>query len=167
MEDPVGWTALVLLFLIALVPIAVFVGRHALRKWRRDIRREILGLGNGPRFRCVDAMCHAAWSGGTLRRARLERALEIARGSTDMNFTADHLREAATRCDRIIRPVNFRWMREGLNRDEKMAIFNAATSVSLADGPLDSGDRTFLRHLTRGLGLDRRELRDLSRLIEG
>lgn len=136
-----------------------------LRLARRDARRQVTGLRNGPRFRAVDAMCHAVWNGRRIDEARLSRALQIARDTTDMDFTRAHLREVASRADRIILSTNFYWMRDGLTRPERMVIFNAAVSVLLADGPLVRADRTFLRRLARGLGLRQADLRDLARLV--
>lgn len=148
------------LTVIALVLLVV----HRLRIARRHARVAISGLKNGPRFRVVDAMCHALWRSHKINESRLSRALEIARDTTDMNFTKDHLREIAQRADRLIIPTNFYWMRDGLTGPERMVIFNATVSVLLADGPLLRADRAFLRTLARGLGLGRKELRDLAHL---
>ncbi|WP_298436719.1 hypothetical protein [uncultured Jannaschia sp.] len=149
---------------IAVAAVAVMIGDR-LRRRRRDMRQAILGLGNGPRFRAVDAICHAVWKGRKIEGERLKRALEIARATTDMDYTADHIREAAARADRVHLPLSFRWMREGLTDAEKMVIFNSTLSVLLADAPLTHADRAFLGRLTRGLGLKRRHLRNLGRLL--
>ncbi|WP_179378216.1 hypothetical protein [Jannaschia marina] len=149
---------------LAVTAAFLLVG-HRMRRRRRALRLEIAGLRNGPRFSAVDAMCHAVWKGRTIEAARLARALEIARDTTEMDFTASHLREIARRADRLILPTNFYWMRDGLTRPERMVIFNATVSVLLADGPLTRADRAFLRTLTRGLGLRQDDLRDLARLV--
>lgn len=150
---------------LAVIAIVLLVG-HRMRLRRRAIRTEILGLPNGgPRFRVVDAMVHAVWMGRKINEDRLKRALEVARDTTNMDYTLDHMREAAMRADRIIIPLNFHWMRDGLSRDEKMVIFNATVSVLLADGPMTRSDRAFLRTLTNGLGLHWSDLRHLARLV--
>lgn len=149
---------------VAVIAVVLLVG-HRLRLTRRRARLGIAGLKNGPRFRVVDAMCHAVWKSHKIDEARLSRALEIARDTTEMNFTKNHLREMALRADRLIIPTNFYWMRDGLTGTERMVIFNATVSVLLADGPLTRSDRAFLRTLARGLGLGRKELRDLAHLI--
>ncbi|WGH80098.1 hypothetical protein [Jannaschia ovalis] len=149
---------------VSIIALILTVARR-LRLRRRDMRRTVLGLSNGPRFRAVDAMCHAVWKGRGIHPKRLKRALEIARSLTDMDFTEDHLREAAQRADRIIIPINFRWMRKGLTQGEKMVVFNAALSVLLAEAPLSPSDRAFLMVLARGLGLKRDQLRGLSALL--
>ncbi len=95
----------------------------------------------------------------------MKRALQIARDTTGMDFTSTHMREMAQRADRLIVPTNFDWMREDLNREEKLLIFNATLSVLLADGPMGRSDRVFLRTLARGLRLGRTDLRALARLI--
>lgn len=149
--------------ILAVIAIGLFVG-HRLRLKRRAARLGITGLRNGPRFRVVDAMCHAVWKGRKIDETRLARTLEIARDATEMDFSIDHIREIALRVDRLIVPTNFYWMREGLTVDEKMVIFNATVSVLLADGPLMRSDRAFLRTLARGLGLGRKQLRHLTHL---
>ncbi|MEM9796165.1 MAG: hypothetical protein AAF919_06730 [Pseudomonadota bacterium] len=136
-----------------------------LRKRRRGVRQRILDLGGGARFRVVDAMCHAVWRGRAMDQNRLTRALEIARSTTDRAYTIDHIRETADRADRLILPMNFNWMRDGLTTREKMVVVNAAVSVLLADGPLTTTDRRFAAILVRGLGLSRHDLRDLARLM--
>lgn len=149
--------------ILVVIAVVLLIG-HRLRLNRRVARLGIAGLRNGPRFRVVDAMCHAVWKGRKINETRLARALEIARGATDMDFSIDHIREIALRADRLIIPTNFYWMRDGLTVDEKMVIFNAALSVLLADGPLMRSDRAFLRTLARGLGLGRKQLRHLTHL---
>lgn len=151
---------------IVVAATAVMIGNR-LRRRRRAMRQEILGLGSGPRFRAVDAICHAVWKGRKIEGERLKRALEIARATTDMDYTRDHIRETAARADRVHLPLSFRWMREGLTEAEKMVIFNATLSVLLADAPLTHADRAFLGRLTRGLGLKRRHLRSLGQLLPG
>ncbi len=156
----VSAVALVLLCAVLLI----FVWEKARRK-RRMLRQRITGLANGPRFRAVDAMLHAAWKSGRIDEERLRRAHGIARDMTEMEFTMPQMREAASRTDRLILPTNFLWMREGVGTEEKLVIFNATVSVLLADGPLSRMDRGFLRALTRGLGLRSRDLRDLRHLV--
>ncbi|MCK0168171.1 hypothetical protein MWU52_11455 [Jannaschia sp. S6380] len=159
---PVVPILLVVLFAAALA-VAI---RHKLRLRRRQMRQKILGLPIGPRFLVVDAMCHALIRSGRVDPDHLARAHQIARDTTGMDFTKDHLREAAHRADRVLLPMDFRWMRAGLTREEKLVIFNATASVLLVDGPLKRSDRRFLRVLVRGLGVGRRELRRLSRMID-
>lgn len=149
--------------IFAVIAVVLLIG-HRLRLRRRAARLKIAGLRNGARFRVVDAMCHAVWKGRKIDETRLARALEIARGATEMDFSIDHMREIALRVDRLIIPTNFYWMRDGLTVDEKMVIFNATVSVLLADGPLMRSDRAFLRTLARGLGLGRKQLRHLTHL---
>lgn len=135
------------------------------RRQRRGLRREIVGLTQGPRFNVVDAMAHCVWRAGKIDDTRLERALEIARNTTEMDYRDEHLREAALRADRFIGPMTFWHMREGMTRGERMVVFNSALSVLLADGPLTPGDRSMLKSLSRGLRLRRADLRDLGKLI--
>ncbi|CTQ31366.1 hypothetical protein JAN5088_00122 [Jannaschia rubra] len=154
------WTA-------AFLPVAL-VGVLAiwrLRRRRRALRRRITGLPDGPRFRMVDAMCHAVWAERRIDPERLRRAADIARDTTGMDFHPDRLRDAAMRVDRGGPPPGFRWMRHGLTPAEKMVIFNATISVLLADGPLSSADRKFLRRLVRGLGIPSDDLGDLNRVL--
>ncbi|SDZ42167.1 hypothetical protein SAMN05444004_1148 [Jannaschia faecimaris] len=149
---------------LAVIAIVLLVA-HRLRLHRRATRVAISGLRNGPRFRVVDAMCHAIWKASKIDETRLARALEIARNTTEMDFTKEHLREIAIRADRVIVPTNFLWMRDGLTASERMVIFNASVSVLLAGGPLSRSDRAFLRTVARGLGLGHKDLRDLAALI--
>lgn len=155
----------VVLGVLLVLALAIAV-HHRMRRRRRQIRQEILGLANGPRFRVVDAMCHSLMRKGRIDPDRLARAHEIARGTTGMDFSREHLREVARRADRVLLPTDFRWMRAGLTREEKMVIFNAVAAVLLVDGPLDRTDRRFLRVLVRGLGVGRRELRRLGDMID-
>ncbi|MEM8825031.1 MAG: hypothetical protein AAGF30_15595 [Pseudomonadota bacterium] len=157
----------VILFSVAGVVclIALAIAYHRLRLRRRMIRQGISGLGNGPRFRLVDAVCHAVWQRGKVDERRLKRALEIARDVTDMNYDDVHIRELVHRADRLLLPFNFRWMRADLSQDEKLVIFNAAASVMLASGRLSLSDQRLLRSLSRGLGLKASDLRDLSRVM--
>ncbi len=113
----------------------------------------------------VDAMCHAVWAERRIDPERLRRAADIARDTIGMDFQPDRLREAAMRVDRGGLPPGFRWMRHGLTPAEKMVIFNATISVLLADGPLSSADRKFLRRLVRGLGVPSDDLGDLNRVL--
>lgn len=140
--------------------------RHRMRLRRRALRQEISGLANGPRFRMVDIVSHASWRGRTLDEVRLKRALDVARDVTDMDYEIAHLREVALRADRFILPFNFWWMRADLNRDEKLVLFNAATSVMVASGRLSRADQRFLGVLSRSLGLKRSDLRDLARIVK-
>lgn len=149
---------------LAVIALVLFFG-HKMRLQRRAIRQVILGLPNGARFRVVDAMVHCVWNTRKINPERLNRAVEIARNTTNMDYTKEHLREAALRADRLIIPTNFRYMGEGLSHAEKMVVFNSAVSVMLADGPLTQGDRSMLKVLARGLRLRRHELRQLSKLI--
>lgn len=149
---------------LAVAAIVLLVA-HRLRLKRRAARVQITGLRNGPRFRVVDAMCHAVWKGRKIDEARLARTLEIARDTTNMDFTIDHMREVALRADRLIIPANFHWMREGLKPEEKLVVFNTTVSVLLADGPLTRSDRAFLRTVARGLRLGRKQLRHLAHLV--
>jgi hypothetical protein len=96
---------------------------------------------------------------------RVGRAVEIARKATGLDFTADHMRELAARADRLILPLSFWWMREGMSAEDRMRAFNAAVSVMVASGRLSQADRTLLRHLGRGLGLRRADLRELAPLV--
>ncbi|MEM7488322.1 MAG: hypothetical protein AAF390_04265 [Pseudomonadota bacterium] len=144
--------------------VLAFVVQRRLRLRRRALRREVSGLAEGARFRLVDAICHAVWRGGSIDADRLSRALEIARNATDMDYDKAHLKEVALRVDRWAIPFGFHWMRAGLDREEKLVIFNAAVSVMLASGRLSRADQRVLRRLSRGLGLRRADLRDLARL---
>ncbi|SFJ40038.1 hypothetical protein [Jannaschia pohangensis] len=150
---------------ITLILAATFVTLVTrFRRKRRIMRHELLELRNGPRFRMIDAMCHAARKANTISKPRLQRALEIARDATGKDYTLEQLNEVALLTDRVIVPTNFFWMRDGLNKGEKMVVFNSTASVLLADGPLTRSERTFLRILTRGLGLTEDDLRHLSSL---
>ncbi|GIT91312.1 hypothetical protein JANAI62_17680 [Jannaschia pagri] len=138
---------------------------HKLRLRRRALRREILGLPDGVRFRVADAIVHCVWRSRKIDGERLKRAVEVARNTTNMDYSADHLREAAVRADRVIIPTNFLYMAADLTQKEKLVVFNAAVSVLLADGPLTMHDRNMLKFLAAGLRLRRHELRDLRHLI--
>ncbi|WP_146204792.1 hypothetical protein [Jannaschia seohaensis] len=135
------------------------------RAQRRELRREVLGLPEGPRFNVVDAMVHCVWRGNEIDEKRLERALQIARATTEMDYSEAHIREAALRADRLIGPGSFWHLRDGMTRGERMVVFNAALSVLLEDGPLTPGDRSMLKSLSRGLRLGREDLRYLGKLI--
>ena len=146
--------------------LAAHLIRERLRTRRREMRREISGLGNGPRFRVVDAMTHALMPERHLSQPRLARAVEIARDTTDMGYTKDHLTEMAARSDYLILPWDFRWMRDGLDLSEKLVIFNSVAAVMLADGSIVRRDRRLLRAIASGLRLKARDLRHLAHLIE-
>ncbi|TFL18347.1 hypothetical protein [Jannaschia formosa] len=150
--------------MLTLIAVTLIVVRLS-RGQRRELRREVLGLSEGPRFAVVDAMVHCVWRGGEINEDRLARALQIAREAIGMDFSEAHLREAALRADRLIGPGTFWHMRDGMTRGERMVVFNAALSVLLEDGPLTPGDRAMLKSLSRGLRLRRDDLRDLGRLI--
>lgn len=160
-----NWSAVVLTSL-GLVVLAAYFVRRRLRLRRRDVRRGITGLRNGARFRAVDAMAHALSRNRVISEARLARAVEIARDTTEMDFTADHLAEMAARADKFILPGDFRWMREGLDKAEKLVIFNSVAAVMLADRPILRRDRGLLRAIASGLGLKSEDLRDLIYLTE-
>ncbi|UWQ18039.1 hypothetical protein [Jannaschia sp. M317] len=150
--------------LFALGAVAL-LATHRLRLRRRTLRREIMGLKDGPRFRVVDAMAHATWRKGKIDPDRLKRAHEVARNTTKMDFDIDHIREVAHRADRVIFPGTFHYLGDNLNEAEKLVVFNAAVSVMLASGPLSPIDRSHLKTMASGLRLRRSDLRDLRKLI--
>ena len=150
--------------LLVMFAIVMILSR-AFSDQRREVRREILGLPDGPQFHAVDAMAHCVWRAGRIDLDRLKRALEIARNTTDMDYTIDHLHEVVMRVDRLVGPMSFHHMRDQMSPEARVVVFNAALSVLLADGPLSPGDRTILKTLARGLGLGRNELHDLSKLF--
>ncbi|MDB2407991.1 hypothetical protein N9W17_05695 [Jannaschia sp.] len=160
-----GYSLVATMGAVLTVVAVSFVVLRVSRGQRRGLRSDVLGLPGGARFNVVDAMVHCVWRGGEIDETRLDRALEISRGMTDMDFTEGHLREAALRADRLIGRGSFWHMRDGMTRGERMVVFNAALSVLLADGPLTPGDRLMLKALSQGLRLRRDDLRDLGKLI--
>lgn len=156
----VPWLAGAVVFIVVFSLVA-----QKLRLRRREMRRQITGLPNGARFRVVDAMVHCVWHARKIDKERLKRALELARNTTNMDYTLEHIREAAMRADRIIIPTNFMYLADGLTHAEKMVVFNSSVSVLLADGPLTMADRKLLKVLARGMRLRHRDLSYLGRLI--
>ena len=146
------------------VALAAMVHRR-MAKARHKSRIALLGVGRGQAFMLVDVLCHAIRKGRSIHPARLERALQIARDLTEMDYTEDHLREAARRADTIVTPLTFSWMRGALSDADRRRIFETTLAVMIEAGPLGHGDRAFLRTLTGAIGLRPEDTGDLGWLI--
>ena len=150
--------------LMLLGVLAVSTMRRAAKE-RHKARIEVLGIGRGHAFMLLDVLCHAIRKGGAVHPARLERALLIARDMTDIDYTEDHLREAAANADRFVTPMSFWWMRPALSEADRQRLFQTTLAVLLEAGPLTHADRTFLRTLTRAIGMRHAETGDLGWLL--
>ncbi|KIT14217.1 TerB family tellurite resistance protein [Jannaschia aquimarina] len=134
--------------------------RRGMRSRRRRIRREIMGLPDGPVFRLIDAMAHAAACDGDAAPEELEHILRVAREVTDLDYTADHISELVSRSER---PRSVGAMRrefaDGLTVAQGRLMLNAVLSVVAADGRMAGAEKRFVNRLTKALGFRRKEVR--------
>ena len=158
--DQLAWYLSAVAFFVLLTSVLVLYKRLVQRN--RLKRIAILGVGRAtPAFMMMDVLIHAIRKRGRVDPARLDRALQIARDLTEMDYADVHLREAARLADRVVTSLTFRWMRPRLDAQTRRRILEATVAVLLADGPLSPIDKAFLRKLTREIGMPRAELRDL------
>ncbi|MEL6586379.1 MAG: TerB family tellurite resistance protein [Pseudomonadota bacterium] len=140
--------------LIALGLGLLFGGlKFAMRAKRRDIRLQILGIGDGPVFQMIDVMCHAALADGKTDPSEVTAIRELARNLTGLDFQDLHITEMVSRADRLTKPRDFVQFGRGLDAQQRLTILDGALSVILADGTLSPPEEEFLKNLTLGMKL--------------
>lgn len=144
----------------ALILFAAFVRRRLAtggrprRSSKMEERMEVLGLPDGPVFRFIDAMLHAANADGRADPAEIayirEKAIEIAQ----LDYSAEHIEWAISNTDRLKSARDFARFGEGLTEPQARMVLRAALAVVAADGFMSSPERRFIAQLTRALELE-------------
>ncbi|MEM9796166.1 MAG: DUF533 domain-containing protein [Pseudomonadota bacterium] len=124
-----------------------------MRKKRRDIRMQILSLEDGPVFRMIDMMCHAAIADGRIDPAEVDFIRGLARELTGLDYQDAHITEAIERADKFTKPADFKDVARGLNHRQRHMILDAALSVVAADGEMSKKEKVFIGAMTTAFGL--------------
>ena len=152
-----------LLGLGALILFSIVMGAASARRYktRSAERMEVLGLEDGPTFRFIDAMLHAANADG---RAQPEEIAYIKATATDvagLAYTDEHIEWAITHTDRFKHKRDFRRFGKGLNKDQKRAVLRGALAVVASDFHMSQSEKDFINGLTDGLGLGQRDVQEI------
>ncbi len=134
--------------------LAAFGGiATAMRGRRRSVRLEILGIEDGPVFKMIDAMCHAAKADGHCDPAEVAYIRDVARELTQLDFQDEHLEAVIERADKLGHAKDFQQFGKGLTPSQKSMILEGVLSVVLADGEMDRREKVFLDRMVIGIGL--------------
>lgn len=132
---------------------------------KRKLRQEILTLEDGPAFRMIDVMCHAAIADGKIDDAEVAYIRDVARELTGLDYSDAHIRETIRRADRLKRPEHLAAFAKGLTLQQRHLILQAALSVVAADGHMDRRENRFIGLLVKGFGLARDDLDQALRIL--
>lgn len=150
---PLGVAAL--LGLLVLRRLLSLVGR---RRPRAIDRMEVLGLEDGPTFRFIDLMLHAANADGRAQPEELAYIKEKAKAVSGLDYEDAHIEWAITHTDRIKSRRDFRRFGEGLSVEQKRVMLRGALAVLAADHHMSRTERGFVANLTQALGLLREDV---------
>ncbi|PWJ22249.1 TerB family tellurite resistance protein [Jannaschia seohaensis] len=144
--------------LLALLAVCLASVGLAVMRWRiRLVRMEILGLRDGPVFRMIDAMCHAAAASDRSGPDAVEHIRDLACELTGMDYTTAHIEAVIARADRLQKAGDHHRFGVGLSARQKTMLLEGVLSVVMADGRLSMAESRFCADLARGLGLARAE----------
>lgn len=153
MDVVTGFTiplAMACLALLALVS-RFFVGRPA--KSQAAERMEVLGLEDGPTFRFIDAMLHAANADGRVKREEIVYIREKATDLTGLDYADEHIEWAITHTDRFRKRKDFKRFGAGLTEDQKRVVLRGALAIVASDQHMSRAEKAFIERLTDGLNL--------------
>lgn len=124
-------------------------------------RMEVLGLEDGPTFRFIDAMLHAANADGEAQQEEVEfikaKAIEV----TGLAYTNEHISWAITHTDRFKRKADLERFGKGLTVDQKRMVLRAALAVVASDQHMSRSEKKFIELLTQGLKLGKNDLQEI------
>jgi len=167
--DPDGWTLALALhyargfFWPIIAPFFLFFATmdHRRRNRRTEIRRSTLALEEGPVFRFIDAMCHAAAVDGDVDPEEIRYITSVACQLTNRDYGTEHIEYVIAHCSHLRTIHEFRQFAKGLNRDQKLLIMRAVLAVIDADGRVSRAEKRFLRHMQKALRIRRRQMKAL------
>ena len=161
MQMATGFTWLI--GLGALILVAVIGGIASARRYRTQSaeRMEVLGLEDGPTFRFIDAMLHAANADGRAQKEEIDYIKATATDVAGLAYTDEHIEWAITHTDKCKRKRDFRRFGKGLNKDQKRAVLRGALAVVASDFHMSQVEKEFIGGLTDGLGLRPRDVQEI------
>ncbi len=150
-------------FWLYAVPIFLLISTLMTRrnKAKAETRREALALEPGPVFQFIDAMCHAAAIDGCADQSEISYITDVARDLTGRDYRDEHFEFAVFHCDKLRSAGQFRQFAIGLGVEQKQMIMRGVLSVVMADGTLEKSEKTFLKNMSKALGLRRKDVRAL------
>lgn len=128
------------------------------RRSRLEERMEVLGLPDGPVFRFIDAMLHAANADGRAQPEEVDYIRDKATEIAQLEYTPEHIEWAIGHTDRLRSPRDFQRFGRGLTPEQARVVLRAALAVVAADGSMSRAERRFIAQLTSGLMLDAQEV---------
>ena len=140
--------------------VAIGAAAAGLRGRRRRLRLEILGLEDGPAFRLIDMMCHAAIVDGDIDDAEVAHIRDVARDVAQRNYTDAHIREAILRADKLSRTQHFAKVGRTLTEAQRRLVLQCVLSVVAADGRMTVAEQRFVGALMGGFALEKAALDD-------
>lgn len=121
-------------------------------------RMEVLGLEEGPMFRFIDAMLHAANADGQAQQEEIAYIRAKATEVTGLAYTDEHIEWAITHTDKFKRKHEFKQFGLGLNVEQRRVVLRAALAVVASDSHMSQPEKDFISGLTSGLGLGQGDL---------
>ncbi|TFL18348.1 hypothetical protein [Jannaschia formosa] len=144
--------------LLILAAFGLVSAGMSLARWRmRLVRMEILGLQDGPVFRLLDAMCHAAALASPPDPDVVLHIRDLARELTGLDYTGAHIEAAIERTEPLRKPGDFHRFGVSLKPRQKAMLLEGVLSVVMVDGRLREAEARFCADMVRGLGLARSE----------
>lgn len=134
---------------------------------RRAVRQEIFGLGDGPVFRFLDAMCHAARADNRTEPEEVDYILGVARDLTGLDYTHAHIKEAIAQSQKSLDKAAFKRFGAGLNAEQRRMVMHGALTVVASDGSLSKAERKFVNGLATGLKLPQDDMDSLVSRVFG
>lgn len=150
-QGPVAFAALFLSFIL----LKLIFRRRTPRIVQRQ---EVLGLSNGPVFRFIDVMLHAANADGAPKPEEIAYIRAKATELTQLEYSDDHIAWAIERTEKLRSPRDFAIFSHGLTPDQSKVVLRAALAVVAADGKMSRDERRFISQLTTSLALNPKEI---------
>lgn len=146
-----------------LVFVAVVLRASSNRRYNTQSaeRMEVLGLEDGPTFRFIDAMLHAANADGQAQQEEVDYIKAKAIEVTGLNYTDEHISWAITHTDRFKNKHDFERFGKGLTVDQKRMVLRAALAVVASDHNMSGAEKKFIERLTQGLKLGQSDLQEI------
>ena len=147
-----------LLLLAVFVRRAIASGARPNRRSKMEERMEVLGLPDGPVFRFIDAMLHAANADGRADPAEIAYIREKATEIAQLDYSNEHIEWAISNTDRLKSARDFARFGTDLTEPQARMVLRAALAVVAADGYMSRPERKFIAQLTTALDLEEGEV---------
>lgn len=150
-------------FWLYVLPLAAYIGATAGRilrsrlpqKSRAELRRDVLGMEEGPLFRLIDAMCHAAAADGAADTTAIRQITELAQELTGLDVQEEHVIYAVNHRDALQYGFEFRRFGKGLTPEQKAVVLQGVRTVLNDQGGLTRAEEVFLNRIGRALKVKR------------